>query len=312
MSGLSWKVVSPKTTDFCTLQPTGKVSPTTAHCGGERQASPRGGPWYPGLPPPRNACGVRPRGVGRCRWVPAHLGLPKQRQDLPQVVQQPHEVEPVWGRAGLSPPPQDVAPWGAACRQGGGHQPYLCRGGPGGCPRRFGTRGRSWGSPRRGRTHPPAGPAAPAPPWRSSCAGSSSRTGRSGDTVGRWGGDGPQTPRDPPRGKRGPPRQAGTGLRVDPMGVSHLLLHKVDGLVGVHQQVGVVDAVQQLPLLQRGGRLGGGAGDPPSVPPGSSGLSRQQGETPGAPARTPGHPPTSLGVPVRPTGGVTCAAPLTL
>lgn len=32
VSGLSWKVESLKTTDSWTLQPTGNVSPTTAHC----------------------------------------------------------------------------------------------------------------------------------------------------------------------------------------------------------------------------------------------------------------------------------------
>lgn len=36
-SGLSWKVESQKTTEAWGRQPTGKVSPTTAHCG---QAAP--------------------------------------------------------------------------------------------------------------------------------------------------------------------------------------------------------------------------------------------------------------------------------
>lgn len=53
-----------------------------------------------------------------------------------------------------------------------------------------------------------------------------------------------------------------------PRGGSHLLADEVDGLVGVHLQVGVVDAVQQLPVLRRSVRPGGLQGEPqhPSQP----------------------------------------------
>lgn len=77
MSGLSWKVESPKTTDLCTLQPTGKVSPTTAHCRGVRQASrwpgrgsPRRGPWPVGSPVPRCAPSPLSHLPGAPRKVP--------------------------------------------------------------------------------------------------------------------------------------------------------------------------------------------------------------------------------------------------
>lgn len=77
VSGLLWKVESPKTTDFCTLQPTGKVSPTTAHCrGSEVSHRPRGVP-VPRPPPnspgaPRTAPAPSP---GRAAAPPGGTSL---------------------------------------------------------------------------------------------------------------------------------------------------------------------------------------------------------------------------------------------
>lgn len=69
---------------------------------------------------------------------------------------------------------------------------------------------------------------------------------------------------------------------------AHLPADEVDGLVGVHQQVGAVDAVQQLPLLRRSVRLGGS--DPtgwaggwlphPAAPRGRQGQPRGAGGSP--------------------------------
>lgn len=112
----------------------------------------------------------------------------------------------------------------------GGPRPYLCRGAPGGSPRPSGRRGRSWGNPRRGRTRPRADPAAPAPPWRSSSAASTSRTARSGDTrhVGTpratprhppCAGDGARCPSVPPKTGRG--GAAGLGLGGGVAGLGH-------------------------------------------------------------------------------------------
>lgn len=98
-SGLSWKVQSRKTTEAWGRQPTGKVSPTTAHWGRTD-----GQPWVgvTGLPPKwvsRAWSGGCPGPALLTALHPSpHLGLPCQSQDLPQVVQEPNEVEPVWRR----------------------------------------------------------------------------------------------------------------------------------------------------------------------------------------------------------------------
>lgn len=137
---MSWKVDSRKTTEACGWQPTGKVSPTTAHWG---HAAVEG---VTGLPPLPGPAGSRARSPG-CPSITRpppcpYLRLPCQNQDLPQVMQQPHEVEPVWegqgqsrlervgdeGRGGVA--------WGSRVRPGKGtdpssHPPHLGGGGGG-------------------------------------------------------------------------------------------------------------------------------------------------------------------------------------
>lgn len=137
--------------------------------------------------------------------VPLTWGSPKSARTFPRSCSSPTRWNQSGGKQGCHPQ-WDTAPHGLCVSGGGGQWPYLCQGGPGGCPRRFDRHGRSWGSPRPGRTRPPAGPAVPVPPWRSSCAGSRSRTRRSVETAGTGDGDPlpnlrchPETPRDPPR-----------------------------------------------------------------------------------------------------------------
>ena len=186
-SGLSWKVQSRKTTEAWGRQPTGKVSPTTAHWGPmDRQ------PWVgvTGLPPkwvsrawsgdcPGPCLADRPPPVSSPGAplpepgpFPGRAGARRGGTSLKEREGQGRLVEcRSWGRGTV------LGLWGDAGHTGRGpdhpsfpstHQgrwgAHPCLDGPSGCPRPSGRHGRSWGSPRRGPTHPPARPACPQPP----------------------------------------------------------------------------------------------------------------------------------------------------
>lgn len=83
---MSWKVESQNTTEAWGRQPTGKVSPTTAHW--EGTGSCRCGLFHASCPKLSADAAPLP--------TPAfYLRFPPQSQDFPQIVQKSDQVEPV-------------------------------------------------------------------------------------------------------------------------------------------------------------------------------------------------------------------------